>query len=86
VIVRYKFAHRVLAAGLSPAELVQGYERLVEIVEPDSVLHPVCRDPDDDHVLACAIAADADLIDSRDERSPTHRRHRWQPAFRCQQT
>jgi hypothetical protein len=29
----------VLAAGLSPAELVQDYERLVEIVEPDSLPH-----------------------------------------------
>jgi len=67
VIVRDKFAHRVLAAGLSPAELVQDYERLIEIVEPDSLPHPICRDPDDDHVLACATVADADLIVSRDK-------------------
>ena len=67
VIVRDKFAHRVLAAGLSPAELVQDYERLVEIIEPDSLPHPICRDPDDDHVLACATAAAADLIVSRDK-------------------
>jgi predicted nucleic acid-binding protein len=26
----------------------------------------VCRDPDDDHVLACALAAQADLIVSGD--------------------
>jgi putative PIN family toxin of toxin-antitoxin system len=67
VIVRDKFAHRVLAAGLSPAELVQDYERLVEIVEPEPLPDPICRDPDDDHVLACATAAGADLIVSRDK-------------------
>jgi len=28
---------------------------------------PICRDPDDDAVLACALAARADLIVSGDE-------------------
>ena len=28
---------------------------------------PVCRDADDDHVLACAVAAHADLIISGDD-------------------
>jgi predicted nucleic acid-binding protein len=28
---------------------------------------PVCRDPDDDAVLACALAAQADLIVSGDD-------------------
>jgi putative PIN family toxin of toxin-antitoxin system len=67
VIARDKFSHRVLAAGLSPAELVQDYERLAEIVEPQPLPVPICRDPDDDHVLACATAAQANLIVSRDK-------------------
>ena len=67
VIARDKFAHRVLAAGLSPAELVQDYERLAEIVEPQPLPAPVSRDPDDDHVLACALTARAQLIVSRDK-------------------
>jgi putative PIN family toxin of toxin-antitoxin system len=46
VIVRDKFAHRVLAAGLSPAELVQDHEGVVEIVEPERLSDPICRDPD----------------------------------------
>lgn len=29
--------------------------------------YPVCRDPDDDAILACAVAAKADLIVSGDK-------------------
>jgi uncharacterized protein len=66
VIGRDKFAHRVHLAGLSPAELVQDYGRLAHIVEPQPLAAPASRDPDDDHVLACALAAQADLIVTRD--------------------
>jgi predicted nucleic acid-binding protein len=68
VIVREKFAKRVRAAGLSAAELVQDYEHLAEIVTPEPLPAPVSRDPDDDHVLACALAAKAELIVSGDKR------------------
>jgi len=68
VIARDKFADRVRAAGLSATELVQDYERLVEIITPQPLLAPVSRDPDDDHVLACALAGKAELIVSGDKR------------------
>jgi putative PIN family toxin of toxin-antitoxin system len=68
VIARDKFAERVRAAGLSAAELVQDYERLAEVVTPEPLPTPVSRDPDDDHVLACALAAKAELIVSGDKR------------------
>ena len=67
VIARDKFVQRVLAAELSAAALVQDYERLADIVEPQPLSVPVCRDPDDDHVLACALAAQATLIVSGDK-------------------
>jgi uncharacterized protein len=67
VIVRDKFADRILAAGVSASALVQGYEDLVEIVDPQPLPVPVSRDPDDDHVLACAVAAGAYLVVSRDK-------------------
>ena len=35
-------------------------------MEPQPLSAPVSRDPDDDHVLACAVAARADLIVTRD--------------------
>lgn len=66
VIARDKFAHQVHLAGLSAAELVQDYRRLAYIVEPQPLPEPASRDPDDDHVLACALAARADLIVTRD--------------------
>jgi uncharacterized protein len=67
VIAREKFAHQVLASGLSAVALVQDYERLADIVDPQPLAVPACRDPDDDHVLACALAAQATLIVSRDK-------------------
>jgi len=66
VISRDKFAHRVHLAGLSAADLVQDYRRLARIVEPQPLPTPASRDPDDDHVLACALAAHAELIVTRD--------------------
>ncbi len=36
--------------------------QLAEVIEPPPLPQPVCRDPDDDEVLALAIAAQADLI------------------------
>ncbi len=66
VIARDKFAHRLHLAGVSAAEHVQDYGRLAYVVEPQPLSGPVSRDPDDDHVLACALAARADLIVTRD--------------------
>jgi putative PIN family toxin of toxin-antitoxin system len=68
VIARDKFAERVRAAGLSAAELVEDYERLAEVITPQPLPAPVSRDPDDDHVLACAVAGKAELIVSGDKR------------------
>ncbi len=66
VIGRPKFAARIQAAGLSAAALLQDYARLAEIVEPQPLSEPVSRDPDDDLVLATALAAEAALIVSGD--------------------
>ena len=67
VIARDKFALRVLAAKLSAAELVDDYRRLAQIIEPQVLAAAISRDPDDDHVLACAAAAQVDLIVTRDK-------------------
>jgi uncharacterized protein len=66
VIGRAQFAARVRAADVSPTDLVQDYARLAEIAVPASLPGPVSRDPDDDVVLATALAARAFLIVSGD--------------------
>ena len=67
VIGRGKFTRRILRANLSAARLVEDYRRLAILVEPQPLPSPVSRDPDDDHVLACALAAEAALIVSGDD-------------------
>ena len=41
--------------------------QLAEVVVPPPLPRPVCRDPDDDAVLALALAAQADFIVSGDD-------------------
>jgi putative PIN family toxin of toxin-antitoxin system len=67
VISREDFAGRVRAAGLSAAELVEDYARLARLVIPAEIRPTVLDDPDDDNVLACALAGQADLIVSGDK-------------------
>jgi predicted nucleic acid-binding protein len=38
------------------------YRRRTQLVAPATLSGAVCRDPDDDHVLAAALGASADLI------------------------
>jgi predicted nucleic acid-binding protein len=40
--------------------------RLAEVIAPPPLPRPVCRDPDDDEVLALAIAAKVELMVSDD--------------------
>lgn len=67
VLSREKFASRLSQAGLSPLDIVRELRRLAYISVPTSVTRIIVDDPDDDHVLACAVAAQADLIVSGDK-------------------
>jgi predicted nucleic acid-binding protein len=40
---------------------------MAEVIEPPALPQPVCRDPDDDEVLALAIAAKVELIVTGDK-------------------
>jgi putative PIN family toxin of toxin-antitoxin system len=61
-----RLSKAVGASRLTPAELMQRYQRLVTVVHPAAIAPTVLADPDDDHVLACATAAKAELIVSGD--------------------
>ena len=67
MIGRPKFAQRIQAAGVPAIALAQDYARLAQIVEPQPLPEPASRDPDDDVVLATALAAQANLIVSGDD-------------------
>jgi putative PIN family toxin of toxin-antitoxin system len=66
VLARRKLMRAIKASGGSASTLVTQYERLVQVVKPGKLRRPIGRDPDDEAVIACAIAARADLIVSGD--------------------
>lgn len=67
VVSREKFARRFALAGLTPLGIVGEIRRLAVMAAPASVPPVVANDADDDHVLACALAGNADLIVSGDK-------------------
>jgi putative PIN family toxin of toxin-antitoxin system len=63
-----KFSARIEAFGTSLAALVAHYTALVSLVVPASVPRIVANDADDDHVIAAAVAARAELIVTGDRK------------------
>jgi len=66
IITRAKFAKRLTLVRTSIEEIMGDYITLAQLVHPKTVPQVIMSDPDDDHVLACALAAQADLIVSGD--------------------
>jgi putative PIN family toxin of toxin-antitoxin system len=66
-LAKKKLAKPVLATGLTSDQILRNYRRLVTLVTARQLLQQVSRDADDDIVLACALAASADLIVSGDD-------------------
>ena len=60
--LRLKFAVPQLDATLIRTRL----ERTAEVVQPGQILRVVPQDPDDDRVIECAVAGNADCIVSGD--------------------
>lgn len=61
-----KLARAVAATGLTIDVMVSNYRRLAMTVSARQLSRRLSRDPDDDAVLACAVAAHADLVISGD--------------------
>ena len=66
VLSREKFTERLASAGVTPPELVLGYAALALVIEPAVIEPVIIADPDDDAVLACAVAAESEAIVSGD--------------------
>lgn len=62
-----KLGSELLKRDISAQQLVMSYSALCEVVSPAPLAQPICRDPDDDAVLACAKSARANLIVSGDQ-------------------
>jgi putative PIN family toxin of toxin-antitoxin system len=62
-----KFARRIAQALTTPAALALRYSALVTLVSPTQVPRVIPNDADDDHVIACAVAAQAQYIVSGDQ-------------------
>ena len=66
VLHRKKLAKQAQATGLTAVEMVKYYQRLAYRVTARQFTKQISRDADDDAVLACALAAKAELIVSGD--------------------
>lgn len=67
VLLREKFAERLRKTRFTPAFLLSSYTQLATLIAPTETSTPDLRDRDDEAVLACALAARADLIVSGDD-------------------
>lgn len=62
-----KLARPIVRSGLTLDDLLERYLNVAIVVQPAAVPRVVPNDADDDQVLACAVAADAELIVSGDK-------------------
>ena len=67
VIGRAKFDAILTKTNTSRERSLAEVRQLAEVIDPPPLPAPVCRDPDDDEVLALALAAQVDLIVSGDD-------------------
>jgi putative PIN family toxin of toxin-antitoxin system len=68
VLAYAKLAKRMAETDSSVDSVVDRYVAIAQLTAPARISPTVIGDPDDDHVLACAIAAQAELIVIRDTR------------------
>jgi putative PIN family toxin of toxin-antitoxin system len=66
VLERAKFARQLESRGLDVVTIFDGFAALASIVTPAIITPAVANDPADDSVLACALAAQVDLVVSGD--------------------
>ena len=73
---RPKFSRRIRALQTSVAELMEALLSVVEVVQDLPIEPVVKRDPEDDKILACATAAQANWIVSGDDHLSSLKRYK----------
>lgn len=66
VLIRPSPSKRLTLIGRTAREVLADYLETVELVTPIATPSVIAADADDDHVIAAAVAAEADLIVSGD--------------------
>lgn len=67
VLHRSKHADNVARTGLTAKQLLSQYRRFAIRIPAQKFTQQICRDADDDDVLACALAAKANIIITGDK-------------------
>jgi putative PIN family toxin of toxin-antitoxin system len=67
VLGRAKFAAILSKTSTSLERTIAEVRQLAELIDPPPLERPVCRDSTDDHVLALALSANADMVVSGDD-------------------
>jgi len=79
VLGRAKFRLRIRTLQTSVVELMESLLSVVEVI-PDLAIEPVIKsDPDDDKILACAVAARAEWLISGEDHLLSVRRYKGIP-------
>lgn len=65
-LARPRFAARITALSTSVGELIESLLSVVEVIQETRVEAVIPQDPDDDKILACAVASGARWIVSGD--------------------
>jgi putative PIN family toxin of toxin-antitoxin system len=67
VLGRVKFVATLTKTSTSLERTIAEVRQLAELIDPPPLDRPVCRDSTDDHVLALALSANADMVVSGDD-------------------
>ncbi|MEO6715927.1 MAG: putative toxin-antitoxin system toxin component, PIN family [Novosphingobium sp.] len=66
-LAKPRLARQIEATGISCSQHAENYASLTTVIVPAQLERPVSRDPDDDHVLACAAGAQANAVVTGDD-------------------